>query len=370
MKKILIIAGEISGDIHAASFIKEVLKQDQNLQFCAIGGQRMKRSGAKILLDMDSMTTMGFVAPVLNILNYRRILKYISDWMRENKPEAVILVDFPGFNLQIACKAAHLGIPVVYYILPQVWAWGAWRIHEIRRYVKLALVIFPFVSKYLEQYGIDSTYVGHPILDSIEKYKTEDITLPWKDKNIVGIFPGSRKSEIKRHLKIMIEAAERIHSKNEEVKFLIACSEEYKPYSGVRDYIYFLSGKSYEIMNISDILIVASGTVTLEGAYYQKPMIVIYRTEFITYFLAKILAKVKFISLVNLIAGEIVIPELIQKNATSERIFHLIEKILYSKQYKDKMVKKIIKVKMKLGSPGASRRAAKEFLSFLYEAER
>lgn len=370
MKKILIIAGEISGDIHAASFIREVLLQDQNLQFYAIGGQRMKKVGAKILLDMDSLTTMGFVAPVLNILNYRRILKYISDWMRENKPEAVILVDFPGFNLQIACKAAHLGIPVIYYILPQVWAWGTWRIHQIKRYVKLALVIFPFVSKYLEQYGIDSTYVGHPILDFIEESKTEDISLPWRSKKIIGIFPGSRKSEIKRHLEIMIKTAKKIHSKNEDVKFLIACSEKYKPYSGTRDYIYFLNGKPYEIMKISDILIVASGTVTLEGAYYLKPMIVIYRTEFLTYFIAKMLAKVKFISLVNLIAGEIVIPELIQKNVTSKRICHHIEQILYSKQYRDEMVKNINKVKMKLGSPGASRRAAEEFLSFLYEAEK
>ncbi|MBN2363267.1 lipid-A-disaccharide synthase [candidate division WOR-3 bacterium] len=370
MRKILIVTGELSGDIHASEFIRESLAFDSDIEFFAIGGSNMEKAGAAIIMPYDSLTAMGFVSPVLNIFHYRRILDKIHKWMKTEKPDAVVLVDFPGFNLQVAMFAHYLNIPVVYYILPQVWAWGTWRIRQIKKYVDLALVILPFVPKFFSQYGVRSVYVGHPVLDTVVKRGNYPETADEKNTATVGLFPGSRKSEIRRHILVMLKVAELIRIRHPEVNFLVACDPKNADTAYLPGYINFVPDDPYGVMKRSSILIAASGTVTLEGAFFEKPMIVIYKTEAPTYFLARLLAKVPYISLVNITGGEKILPEFIQKNADPEKIAQSAESLLYDNAVREKMINKIKTVKKKLGSPGASKRAAEYFLRFINENKR
>lgn len=369
MKKILIITGEVSGDMHASFLIKEAKRKDPELKFYAIAGKNSKQAGAEILLPMESLTAMGFIAPILKIFHFKRIIRFLKSWMKKNKPKAIILIDFPGFNLQIALRAKRIGIPVIYYILPQIWAWGGWRVNQIKKYVDLALVILPFVPEYLQLYNIKSYYVGHPIVDHIKNYKLKNINLPI-DKKIIGVFPGSRESEIKRHLPMMLDISKEISDKYEDVVFVYACDEKYLVRKNDLNNVFFINDRSYEIMNLSSFLIVASGTVTLEGAFFEKPMVVVYKIDEITYFIAKILAKVKYISLVNLIGKEEIIPELIQQNAEKDKIIKIVERLLFDKVYYKNIVKKLQKVKKKINVDGASAKAAEYFIKYINECKR
>ncbi len=370
MQKILIITGELSGDIHASEFIKESIAARPEIKFFAVGGKNMETAGAQIILSYESLTAIGFVSPLLNIFHYRRILGKIHRWMKEEKPDAVVLVDFPGFNLQVAMFAHQLNIPVVYYILPQVWAWGTWRIRQIKKYVNLALVILPFAPKFFSQYGVRSIYVGHPVLDTVTKRGKPISDNADEEPFTIGLFPGSRKSEIKRHLCIMFDAAKIIKKRHPRVKFLIACDNPSADKTAVLEQTAFIPQNPYEIMRRSRVLIAASGTVTLEGAFFEKPMVVIYKTEPITYFLAKLLAKVPYISLVNITGRERILPEFIQKNAVPEKIAESTEKLLFDDGVRKDMIEKLKKVKKKLGAPGASKRAALCFIRFLDEVKR
>ncbi|MBN1620710.1 lipid-A-disaccharide synthase [candidate division WOR-3 bacterium] len=370
MQKILIITGELSGDIHASEFIRETIAARPEIRFFAVGGKNMETAGAQIILSYESLTAMGFVSPLLNIFHYRRILGKIHRWMKEEKPDAVVLVDFPGFNLQVAMFAHQLNIPVVYYILPQVWAWGTWRIRQIKKYVDLALVILPFVPKFFSQYGVRSIYVGHPVLDTVTKRGKSMPDNADENPFAIGLFPGSRKSEIKRHLCVMFDTARIIQKRHPQVKFLVACDKSPAEKTVFPEGTTFIPQNPYEIMRRSRVLIAASGTVTLEGAFFEKPMVVIYKTEPMTYFLAKILAKVPYISLVNITGRERILPEFIQKNAIPEKIAECSEKLLFDEEARRDMVEKLQKVKKKLGAPGASKRAAGCFIRFLDEVKR
>ena len=330
----------------------------------------MEKAGVNILLPMESLTAIGFISPLINILNYRRIFKFLHQWMIDNKPSAVILVDFPGFNLQIACRAHHLKIPVIYYIMPQVWAWGGWRVRQIKKFVDLGLSVLPFACDYLNEQGINSEYVGHPVIDSIVNHSSVKNSFQYpeletKSSQIIGLFPGSRKSEIQRHFQIMMDVA-RSMKRTKSYKFLAAIDQELVENLDIPENVTLIPQGSYQIMKTAHLLVVASGTVTLEGAWFKKPMIVIYRTEWITFIIAKLLAKVKNISLVNLIAGRKIIPELIQDNVNVKNISSYIHKILDDDSYYGEIVEQLEKVKCKIGPPGASRRAAELIIKFIH----
>ncbi|MGC9367192.1 MAG: lipid-A-disaccharide synthase [bacterium] len=369
MQKILIITGEVSGDIHASSLINQIKQQTSDFEFWGIGGKKMEEAGVNILLPMESLTAIGFISPLINILNYRRIFKFLHQWMIDYKPKAVILVDFPGFNLQIACRAHHLKIPVIYYIMPQVWAWGGWRVKQIKKFVDLGLSVLPFACDYLNEQGVKSEYVGHPVIDSIVNDCSVQNSYPFPDlksksTKIIGLFPGSRKSEIQRHFQIMMDVA-RSMEKTKPYQFLAAIEQEVVGNLDLPGNVTLIPQGSYQIMRSAELLVAASGTVTLEGAWFKKPMIVIYRTEWITFVIAKLLAKVESISLVNLIAGKKIIPELIQNNVNVRNISSYIQKILEDDSYYGEIVEQLKKVKCKIGPPGASRRAAELIIKFI-----
>ncbi|MBI4649904.1 lipid-A-disaccharide synthase [Candidatus Desantisbacteria bacterium] len=320
--KFLIIAGEDSGDLHGASLAENIFKYEHGAHISGIGGQRMKACGVDILFDIKSMGLMGVTEIFGKIRIIREALKKIEEKLINNPPDAVILIDYPGFNLKIAKIAHRLSIPVIYYICPQIWAWAPNRIKKIAAWVTKVIVIFDFEKKLYEKAGIPVEFVGHPLLDTIKIETDRETALKYFNmedaKRVVTLMPGSRMSEIKYHMPILIQTAKLIFEKLPHTKFIIPCASGidmeilggYIIKSGLP--IRVIKGKNYDVLNVSDFSIVASGTATLEVAYFEKPMIILYKTSFINWFLSRIFMITPYFGLVNILAGEEIVPEYLQ----------------------------------------------------------
>lgn len=365
-KNILIIAGEASGDIHAANLITALKGLSGNLFFFGIGGARMDASGVNLVERMEKLSIIGVSEVFQKIIHVRRAYKKIVDRARGLSPDVAILVDYPGFNLLVAKALKKMGIPVIYYITPQVWAWGKRRIHRIKKYVDKAIVIFKFEEVLFRKYGIDATFVGHPILDKKVFSKPPDkksLNLDEK-KPTIALLPGSRESEVKNMLPVMIKAS-RLLLRQKDAQFVLLKS------SGVDEDIYgkilkeqnfrapSVKDDTYCCLGLSDFVFTSSGTATLESAIMERPMLITYKTSFLTAILFKIFAKIRFIGLVNIIAGRMVSPEILQYDATPERLAAQILSIVSSREKMDEQINSLRQVKSSLGTPGASLRAAR-----------
>jgi len=374
-KKILIIAGEASGDLQAANLIKSLKKINPHVEVFGIGGKNMKDAGTKILYDITELAIVGFMEVVKYLGLFRKIFNRLLKLLETKRPDAVILVDYPGFNLRLAKYAKEKNIPVIYYISPQVWAWGKKRVEEIKKYVDKMIVIFGFEENLYKQAGIKVNFVGHPFLDIVKsKWKKEETIkhLHLKHHSArIALLPGSRKKEIERHLPIMLKSCKLIKTKLPNVEFILSrrkeldhsiynkiiASSEIKPHS--------LEDRPYEIMEISDLVIISSGSATLEAAILQKPMVIIYKTSIMTWLLAKNMIKIPDIGLVNIVAGKRIMPELIQFEATPVNITKESLNILNNKKTQHAIKDELIKIKEKLGEKGAAERAARIILNFM-----
>ena len=373
-KKIFLVACEASGDLHGAHLISEIQKLSPGTKFCGVGGAKMQATGMQIFHDMTKISALGLGDVLRNYFKYLKIFNETLKNIRAEKPDAVILIDSPAFNLRLAKKISKLA-PVLYYISPQLWAWGKRRIHVVRKHIREMLVILPFEKDFYEKEGVAVKFVGHPLLDAIPELP-EAAVLRTKigialDQKAIGFFSGSREKEVKRILPVMLQAAALLQKDFPEAVFFISKSSNVPP----EVYNELLAGSPvkvkcpsvpfYELVKAMDFAYVASGTATLETALIGTPFFLLYRASWSTYILGKHLIKVPYLGLVNLLADDKVVPEFIQQDAHPETLAHEAKVFLQNPELQKKMKEEFRQVREKLGQKGASGRAAKEVLAFL-----
>jgi len=361
----MIIAGEASGDMRAAGLARAIKELDPSVKLTGIGGAYMRMAGVKCFCDITKLAVIGITEVVKNLGRIKQVFDQTLHEIDSTHPDAVILVDYPGFNLRLAREIKKRGIKIIYYISPQVWAWREKRVLKIKQLVDRMIVLFPFEVEIYRKYGMKADYVGHPLIDEIivDKNQTEvlkSIGLS-PSATTIGIMPGSRSKEITRHLPCMLQAAQKLYDKNHERQFLLLKSnsipiklleEQLASFKQLPIKIY--EGPVYNAINAMDGAMVASGTATLELALLKKPMVIIYKTSWLTYGIAKALVKIPYIGLVNIVAGKKIADELIQEDANSINITNSMESALHNQQ----MIEELAGVQSTLGSPGASIRAA------------
>lgn len=365
--KYYIIAGEASGDLHGSNLIKEIAKQDKDAQFRYFGGDLMAAAGGQLVKHYSEMAFMGFWEVLTNIDTILANLKFCKKDILDYQPNAVILIDFPGFNMRIARFAKLMKIKVLYYISPQVWAWNKSRIKKIKRFVDKMFVILPFEKEFYKQWDYEVNFVGHPLLDAIAQRKKNENFLNQHnltDKPIIAILPGSRKQEIAKMLPVMLSVIPYFPN----YQFVVACMESvgaefYEKYHFQN--VSFVYNQTYDLLEHATAALVTSGTATLETALFEVPEVVCYKGNPLSMMLGKWLIKVSFISLVNLISEKELVKELVQENLTTENLRVQLNKILMDKNHRENLIAEYKILKQKLGSAGASEKTAKLLITFL-----
>lgn len=366
--KYYIIAGEASGDLHGSNLMKALWKKDPNADFRFWGGDLMAKQGGVLVKHYRDLAFMGFLEVAMNLRTILNNIKFCKEDIKNNKPDVLILVDYPGFNLRIAKFAKEQGIKVVYYISPQLWAWKEGRVEIIKKYVDEMMVILPFEKDFYKKHGVNSHFVGHPLLDAIstledidiERFKTEN---GLNEKEIIALLPGSRKQEVEKMLEMMLS----VRPYFEDYQFVIAGApslpkEFYETY--VDDNVHFVSNKTYDLLRCSKAALVTSGTATLETALLNVPEVVCYRGSKISYAIAKRLVKnIKYISLVNLIMDREVVKELIQNDLNTNNLVEELKKILQTEK-RFEVFRDYELLREKLGGKGASDNAAEVIVNF------
>ncbi len=365
--KYYIIAGEASGDLHGSNLMKALKEKDPNAEFRFWGGDLMAKQGGTLVKHYRDLAFMGFLEVAMNLRTILNNIKFCKEDIQNNKPDVLILVDYPGFNLRIAKFAKEQGIKVVYYISPQLWAWKEGRVEIIRKYVDEMMVILPFEKDFYSKHGVYSHFVGHPLLDAIstlEEINTEDFKIQngLNEKEIIALLPGSRKQEVEKMLQIMLS----VRPYFKEYQFVIAGApslpkEFYEKY--VDDNVHFVSNKTYDLLRCSKAALVTSGTATLETALLNIPEVVCYRGSKVSYAIAKRLVKnIKYISLVNLIMDREVVKELIQNDLNTNNLVEELKKILATEK-RFEVFRDYELLREKLGGKGASENAADVILN-------
>lgn len=360
MKKLFIITGEYSGDKHAANVVKEIKKLNPDIEIEAIGGKNLEETGIKLYCNHSKMSAVGFNFKMLyaHILLGKNLAKYLKD---EFKPDLVLMVDYGGFNLNLSKLLAKYGIKMFYYIPPQIWASRKWRLKTVKKNISKVITIFPFETDMYKNAGIDAEFAGHPLIEEIPQ--AADKTQFFKDngldetKKLISIFPGSRVFEVKNLLEIFLKAAEIIHKSNKNIQFVLCQAptikdelilpeiEKYKDLG-----IKVLKNKNYELLSVSDSLMLASGTVALEAALYSTPMIISYKGPWFLYFIYLMVRCVKRVCLPNIIENKDIVPELVQSKAKPEIIARELLKITEDTPKRQEMISSLTNVKNKLSS--------------------
>ena len=376
-KKILVVAGEASGDLHAASLVSALKKTNPEIKFFGLGGKHMREVGVEIVYDLTTLAVVGFFEILKNYAHFKKIFDSLVQKIKQVRPDAAILIDYPGFNLRLARELKKEGIKVIYFISPQVWAWGKKRITFIRKNIDLMLVLFKFEEILYADGSFNVKFVGHPLLDIVKSTMDRPQLLDsigFKNNlSTIALLPGSREREIINHLPVMLAAAQEIYKTNKNTQFLI-CQAQTVARQLMKDIIdrtkidfpyKILDDQTYDGINASDLVLVASGTATLETAVLNRPMIIIYKVSFLTWVLAKLFIKIPYIGLVNVVAGQKIVPELIQFDATPRKISKLALELLNDTKRREKICAELYALKNSLGIPGASLRAAEEVTKFL-----
>ena len=369
-KSVMIVAGEASGDIYGAHLVVAIKELDPCIEFFGLGGPEMERVGVRIMHQLSAMAVVGMTEIVPKIRYIFRVSRELKQSLKVTPPDLLILIDYPGFNLHLAKKAHLLGIPVFYYIPPQVWAWREGRVRKIAKRVDRLAVILPFEKEFYRKHGLKAEYVGHPLLDissltSDKEEIKEHLDINHNRTPILGLFPGSRDEEIGSLLPEMIGAAEIISHDFPHLYCVLPLASTVKE-NVVTSYIKNAKidvrvGRldTKEVLKIADLALIASGTATLEAAIMETPMIIAYKVSFLSYMLGRFLIKVSNIGLVNLVAGNAIVPELIQGKATSLRLAEEALAILRNEALKRDMKKGLKLVHEQLGQGGASKKAAR-----------
>lgn len=408
-KNVLIVAGEASGDMHGANLVRAVHDINPEIDFWGLGGKKMREAGVKIPFDSTRLAVVGISEVFAHLWQIVQVQRLLRKAMRDKQPNLVILIDYPDFNLLLAAKARGLGIPVMYYISPQVWAWRSGRIKKIRRLVNRMAVILPFEVEFYRRHKMEVDFVGHPLMDIIKPTMAENNSpsppfskgvthhIPLLEKGgsggfsnesvfykrfeidrsrpIVGLFPGSRLQEVNRLMPSIIDAAGRLEEKIPGIQFVLPlaptidrrCVEDFIHPTGLK--IKVIEDGIYDTMKAARAVIAASGTVTLEAAIMGVPMIIVYKVSKLSYLVGKIMVRVSHIGLVNLVAGRRIVPELVQEEVNGRRIAEEVHKIIVDEKYSRTMKNELEGVKNKLGGPGASARVAEIVCQMVRKSE-
>lgn len=366
MKKLFIVTGEYSGDIHASHVVKALKTLNPDIEIEGVGGENLRNAGVKLFSDQKKMGAVGLTPKI--VLDHFTLGKRIVDYLvKEFKPDAVLLIDYGVFNLNISKFLKKAGIKVFYYIPPQVWASRKWRINTIKKNIDEVLCIFPFEKEMYESYGIKTHYCGHPLVSQLPEKADKDDFLEKhgldKNKKLVSIFPGSRVFELKNLMSVFIKTAEELNKKHPDLQFCIShapnlSDDVYDKYLKKTNFK-VIKGENQALLSVSDALILASGTVALEAALYQTPMIIAYRGPYLFYLIYLIVRCIKRVSLPNIIADKSIVPEILQSKVSVSNISYQIEKLLYDKDYRENNIEQLGKVKALLSDKVSSQEAAK-----------
>ncbi len=356
----LIVAGDPSGDLHASNLILALKRRDPSVRVAAVGGPLCRAVADEFLEDLASRGLTGFWEPLLKIPFMLELRSKLRTFLRERRPAALVCVDYYGFNRRILPLAKEAGIPAFYFISPQVWASRPSRIKVLKRLVDKMLVIFPFEEKLYRDAGVQADFVGHPLLDLIPEPPPRAAAA-----NVVGLLPGSRSSEIRRHLPIFFEAFRLLRAKRPALKGLLFASanQDDAAFGVLPPGVEIVREHDYSRRGMLDLAICSSGTATLENALLGVPMVVVYKLSWPTYAIARALVNVKHIAMANLLAGKTVVPELIQRDATAERVAAEAAAVLDDPARAASVRAELLKVRRSLGEPGAADRAALALLS-------
>ncbi len=368
--RIMIIAGEASGDAHGAGVVRELLKRQPNAEIYGIGGDMMHAAGMKLMYHIREMSFMGFVEVIKHLPLIRSVEKSLEGMLKIKRPDVVVLIDYPGFNLRFARIVKRHGVKVVYYISPQVWAWKRGRVKTMKSIIDKMLVVFPFEVPIYQQRGIPVECVGHPLVEEMKPASDRSTFCRThgldEKKEFIAVIPGSRKQEIRKLFPVMVQAALQIAGETKNVVVAVAPNLSIEEYTGMipeDSTVTFIQHATHDVMNHAEFAFVTSGTATLETACSGTPMVVVYKTSPITYWIARVVVKIKNIALVNIVAGKTVVPELIQGSVSVENLVREANEILLNPQRTAEMKEDLAFVRQQLGGPGASAKAAEAILT-------
>ncbi|PIQ96900.1 MAG: lipid-A-disaccharide synthase [Nitrospinae bacterium CG11_big_fil_rev_8_21_14_0_20_56_8] len=367
--RILIVAGEASGDLHGGSLVRALRETLPGSRFFGMGGNRMRDAGVETLFDIDRMGAVGVFEFLGDFAHYLKVYRTLVDEIVSKKYSAAILIDYPTLNLRLARHCRQQGCPVYFVISPQIWAWRKGRIRHIRRDVTRMYVVLPFEESIYRQAGVDVEFVGHPFVDHVFPSMTREESRKAfgldSQKPIVGILPGSRQNEIRSLLGPLLDAARAIREQIPDCQFILPVAETLDPAPiralvesaalGVR----VVTGRSYDVMNSCDCLMVASGSATLEAGVLGCPMVIVYKFNILTYILAKLLVRIENFGLVNIVAGERVAPELLQGEVTGNRVAREVLSILQDPVRREHIASRLGRLRESLGEPGVMTRVAR-----------
>ena len=375
--RFLIVAGEASGDLHGSGLVHALKILQPNCRFSGLGGKRMRGEGVETFFDIGRMGAVGVVEVLSDLSHYWNVYRVLAGEIRSGKYDAVILIDYPTLNLRLARQCRKHGCRVFFFISPQVWAWRKGRIKDIRRTVDKMFVLFPFEEEMYNKEGVSAEFLGHPFVETVRPTMSREEAIQEfsldPERKTIGLLPGSRNNEIQFLLDLMIDSAGEIRKEIKDSQFILPVADTLDPEiirrrlkSNPLD-IRVVTGKSYDVMNCCDYLIVASGSATLEAGLMGCPMVIVYRLKWITYWLARLLLNTKVYGLVNIVAGEKVVPELIQNKATAKNVADEALKVLDDPEKHRILRSRLFQVRGSLGEPGVMDRVAGRIFKILQE---
>ncbi len=376
MKKIMIMAGEVSGDMHGAKLVASLKEKMADCIFFGLGGELMRAEGVETFYDVKELAAIGFTEVISRIFFFKNVFFEMLDKAEAEHPDVVVFIDYPGFNLRLAERVHALGIKTVHYICPQVWAWNQKRIPKIAQIIDLLITIFPFEKEiFKDQSGIDVQFAGHPLVDKANAAKMLPVlSLPWHGaKQKISILPGSRRKEIAMILKPMLKACVLLEKQFPDAHFIVAAATktaeqqivEIMHKTQLPKNINVIVDNTREVLRQADASFTTSGTATLETSLMECPMVVVYKTSLLTYLIGRMLIKIKNIGMVNIVAGKTICPEMIQHNATPEKLSDALRPLLTNTEQRRIMQSNIQEVNQKLGHGNADEKAAEFIFEFL-----
>jgi lipid-A-disaccharide synthase len=371
LNRVMMIAGEASGDLHGAGVVRELKKRIPTLDIFGVGGDNMQREGTELVAHISALSFMGFVEVVRNLSAIKALERQLETLLTSRRPDVVVLIDYPGFNLRFARRAKRLGIKILYYISPQVWAWNKRRVKDMKGRVDAMKVVFPFEVDIYKREGINVEFVGHPLAEMLrssssreEFFRTHGLD---PNKKLLGLFPGSREQEIAMILPTMIRAAKSLQqSRPVQVALGVAPnlgSGLIRRFLPKGTTVALIENATYDLMHHADAAIVTSGTATLETGWFGTPMVIVYKTSPLTFFIGRMLVDVANIGLVNIVAGAAIVPELVQHQLTVEHLVEAVGRIFDDNVYAHTMKTELRSIRTKLGTPGASARVAEGIIA-------